>query len=373
MRLGTLAEFPDNTDALRQLSSWGVDVKCFQLSLFQRIKNSLQAVGRGLPLQYFYSFQPELWDWIRHELESGDYDLVHVEHLRGAVFGARIREAFPDGPPVVWDAVDTISWLVEQARARAASRLVRLVAHFELERTRRCEAWLRDRFAAVVVAGTQDQALLEKSGGRAPVAVVPNGVDSSYFSPSSDIEADAETLVFSGKMSFHANVSAVIHFVKKVLPVVWETRPGVRFWVVGAGPPRILHRLSRRSGQGRIRVVGQVPDLRPYLRRAAVAVAPLTYSVGVQNKVLEALSCGIPLVAYPSAVRALGAQPGRDLLVAEDPEGFAENIGRLLESSALRQEMGAAGRRYVASQHDWHQSGRKLESVYRSVLGLSTR
>src|SRR5204863_7853178 len=122
--------------------------------------------------------------------------------------------------------------------------------------------------------------------------VLSNGVDLQYFRP---IEGprQADTLVLSGKMSYHANVTAVLYFVREVLPLIWAERPQTQLWIVGQNPPASLKSLMADSS---ILVSGYVPDIRPYLCRAAVAICPITYGAGIQNKILEAMSCATAVV-----------------------------------------------------------------------------
>jgi len=116
------------------------------------------------------------------------------------------------------------------------------------------------------------------------------------------------------------------------------------------------------------RVTGTVPDIQPYLSRAAVSVAPLTYGAGIQNKVLEAMACGTPVVATSLAVSALGITPGREVLVADEPKPFARYIMKLLNDPERGKQIGQAGRRYVERHHRWEQLAGKLEAIYHEVI-----
>jgi glycosyltransferase involved in cell wall biosynthesis len=111
-----------------------------------------------------------------------------------------------------------------------------------------------------------------------------------------------------------------------------------------------------------------VPDLRPYLAQATVSVSPIRYSVGIQNKLLEAMAMATPVVSTPQATAALQAEPGRDLLVADTPQAIAEVVITLLADDTLRQQIGRGGRRYVETYHNWSTAAEKLEGVYREVM-----
>ncbi len=168
-------------------------------------------------------------------------------------------------------------------------------------------------------------------------------------------------------MSYHANVTAALYLVEQVLPRVWAERPEVRVWLVGKDPPRQVQRLAADRG-ARVTLTGTVPDVRPYFRRAAVAVVPIPYGAGIQNKVLEAMASGTPVVATPQAVSALAVADGEQALVADGPEAFAAAVLRLLGDPALRTQLGQAGRRYVEQHHDWRSIVERLEEIYGEAI-----
>jgi glycosyltransferase involved in cell wall biosynthesis len=194
------------------------------------------------------------------------------------------------------------------------------------------------------------------------VKVVPNGVDLEYFHPSGDTR-EARTLVMTGKMSYHANATAAVRFVKDVMPFVWARLPDAKLWIVGQDPPADVVKL----GEGRVVVTGTVADIRPFLGKAAIAVAPIQYGVGIQNKVLEALACATPVVATPQAVGALEAKSGCELVVASTPSELSAAIVALLEDRALRDCLGQAGRSFVERLHDWRMVAARLAEIYCDV------
>jgi glycosyltransferase involved in cell wall biosynthesis len=239
---------------------------------------------------------------------------------------------------------------------------------WELARTRRHEGWLAARFDTVLVSSSRDrEALARLAGESAQIGLLPNGVDLDYFTPNFE-RRSADTVVLTGKMSYHANITAALHLVDDVMPLVWAQRPGVRVEVVGQAPPREVRALAARQAS-RVAVTGYVSDLRPYLWSAAVAAAPILYGAGTQNKVLEAMACAAPVVATSLAVSALTAQAGREVLVCDGPQAQAEGILRLLADAALRREVGRAGREYVARHHRWQAIAEDLAGIYREFVG----
>jgi len=327
--------------------------------------NCATGVAGGVPLQALYSHSPALESALRELIARQHFDLAHVEHLRAALLGLSIQ-----GVPRVFDAVDCISSLFERASRGATSAASRWRARVDLGRTQRFEGELLRRFDAALVSSVADRAdlLALPGGGEAKLAVVPNGVDLDYFGPGSGARVEDE-LVFVGRMSYHANVAAAEHLVEHIMPLVWSARPSARVLIVGADPVASVEALARADA--RVTVTGGVPDVRPYLRRAALAVCPVVYGAGIQNKVLEAMACGTPVVASPAACEALTAQAGADLAQANGAEPFAKEIVRLLADEPARRNLGAAGRRFVEREHDWNLVVTRLEELYQDALALA--
>ncbi|HEU5227907.1 MAG TPA: glycosyltransferase, partial [Ktedonobacteraceae bacterium] len=229
------------------------------------------------------------------------------------------------------------------------------------------------RFRQILVTAERDrQALLaiaEKkpapvSAPRARITVLPHGIDQDYFHAYTG-EREPDTLVFSGKMSFHANVAGVLHLVSQIMPLIWQKRPGVKLVIVGSNPPASVRRLARDP---RIEVTGYVTDMRSYIGRAQIAACPLPYAVGVQNKILEAMALGTPVVASSHAAAGLLAKADQDLLVVDDPSAFADAVLHLLSNLDLWQRLSQNGLTYIAANHNWTQIVNYLTAIYHDVM-----
>lgn len=380
LTLATLWEGPAERQALDEFERAGMRVLAEPLERRRILGNLVQVLPGRQPLQARYSWHPGLARRMLAAVQAGQFDAIHVEHLRAAEYGLFLKaQANGRTPGIVWDSVDCISLLFEQAVRHSQSRFGRWATRFDLPRTRRYEAWLLGQFQRVLVTSQADRLALESLAGPAaletspaPIVVLPNGVDGEKFSPiPTDVDtsvgmgSEQQTVIFTGKMSYHANITAARHLVENIMPLVWAHKPGVQLWLVGKDPAGSLMALGR--GEPRLHVQGQAPDLAPYIRQAAVSVAPIVYGAGIQNKVLEAMACGTPVVSSPQAAQALQAVDGQDLLVAADPAAFAAAILRLLDDPALRQRLGQNGRRYVLRCHDWDAAAGQLEAIYGEV------
>ena len=304
---------------------------------------------------------------IQTHLKQNHTDVIHIEHLRGAQYGLLAQSPITNNQhpiSVIWDSVDCITHLFEQASQRSRSLKSRAMTAIELGRTRRYEGWLTEQFAHVLVTSDTDKAALQKLAHHPnPISTLGNGVDLNYFAPTNE-KRQPDTIVFSGKMSYHANVTAALYLAQEVMPIVWRSRPNTKLVIAGSRPTPTVQALETNEPGARIRVTGYVKDLRVPLRQASIAVAPLLYGAGVQNKVLEAMACGTPVVASPQAINALKVERGTDCLVADTPEAFADALIKLLNDEGLRARMGAAGRRFVEAHHNWDDIVAQLEHIY---------
>ncbi len=339
----------------------------------QAVTNCLRGLMSRSPLQAAYCHSTELNRLIRGAtsrqatertgLPMGlqpPYDVVHVEHVRASRVGPHVDPAMP----TLFDSVDCISLLLERTARLSHSPRQRALSLIELGRMRAYEAGLLSRFDRVIATSAEDASALSALAPGREVRVVRNGVDFEFFRPSGGTRA-SETIVLSGKMSYHANVSAALHFVRQIFPLIRQKRPNARLVIVGSDPSPAVRRLAVDPA---ISVTGHLPDIRGVLGRATVAVCPVTVKVGIQNKVLEAMAMGVPVVSSREGLEGLDARPGQDLLVAENPREFAGLVDRILADPRLAERVGSAGRRYVETNHRWDDAVRDLEELYEEAI-----
>ncbi len=371
----TLWSHEEEKEDLDRLRAEGYQVKSVYLSRVRSMLNCLKAVPTSLPLQSVYCWQPELADLLVELAQQGNgepaYDILHIEHLRGARYGLYFKSNTRMSNrrlPIIWDSVDSISLLFKQAAVQSQSRFSRWLTRFEVGKTNRYERWLANQFDHVLITSEQDKrAILNGSHDQtaASVSVLPNGVDLDYFKPDEQMARDPASLVISGKMSYHANVTMVHHFIREIMPLVWNNRPDVKVNVVGKDPPREIQALGQNPA---IHITGTVKDIRPYLQKATLSVVPILYGAGIQNKVLEAMACATPVVSTPQAISALSTMPDRDVVVAQEPEAFARAVLDLLDDPTHQRQVGLAGRRYVETYHRWNTIAAQLEDIYTKCI-----
>lgn len=354
------------------LRSRAIRVIAVPLGRIRPLVNIAQAMATGEPLQAAYCWHPGLAKTLQTLLGDETFDVIHVEHLRGARYGLLAKKVV-DGigatTPIVWDSVDCISHLFRQASRQSSARFNRMVTRFELPRTEQYESRLVSGFDRVLTTSPVDRdALSDLAVGHgripSPIHVLPNGVDLVAFQPDPSVTREPATLILSGKMSYHANVTMAVSLVRDVMPLVWSVRSDVRLTIVGQDPaPAVLV----LGADPRITVTGAVPDIQPHLARATLAVAPIVYSAGIQNKILEAMACGTAVITTSAALGGLMASPGIDLLVEDSDQAFASAVISLLESDHKREAIARAGRAYVVTNHNWSKVGKDLSALYQEV------
>lgn len=409
--LATLWENSEELAWLEQLRANNIQVMAHHLERWRTISNVTSAIASADPLQSRYAWQPQLAAQLANWLRHNPVDVIHVEHLRGAKYGRFLQGQLAQyglRTPIVWDSVDCISYLFRQAAGQSRNVRTRLMAWFELARTMHFEATVVNSFDRVLVTSAVDRTELlalqsehqssaesnlpargRSSGAAASrvqtrpnIQIVPNGVDLNYFSFQCEARLP-NMLVFTGKMSYHANVAAAEHLAREIMPIIWQSRPEMQLWIVGKDPAPTVRALATVDFAGQetdrlfhpdqwpkrsVIVTGTVADIRPYLWRAGIVVAPILYGAGVQNKVLEAMACGAPVVASSRAVAALRAEAGEQLMAADKTHEFAEIVLRLAENEAQRQALARAARRYVEASHSWNSAVSVLEGIYDDLL-----
>lgn len=369
----TLVFYDTNIDPAvqAQLETICHQVIHFQSSKFLSLFNAAISLAGKTPLQANFGWLPAMDRKINQLLqnENNDFDVVHIEHIRAVKYGHSILKNNRLSPPIFWDSVDSITHLFIQASKQHPSHLARLLLKLEVKRTAKYEPESASLFNQVLVTSPTDHqvflTLLSAQNKTAEITVLPNGVDLEYFKEEPAVRREEKTIVISGKMSYHANQKMVLHFVKDILPKIWAVDREVKLWIVGKDPSE---RIRSLADDAQIEVTGWVADIRPYLQKATLAVAPLAYGAGIQNKILEAQACGTPVITSKSAIQALDVIPGQDLLAADDNDEFASLILDLIADKDKREQIGKNGRLYVESNHSWDAIATQLGYLYKAAL-----
>jgi sugar transferase (PEP-CTERM/EpsH1 system associated) len=354
--LGAAADDPADMRYVPVLREKCTDVCVAPLGPLRRVLNMLSGFHLRLPLSVARFRHRQLDAWIARVLEEVQPDVVFV--YSSALAQYLIGRVKP-GTRVVVDFVDADA---EKWRAYAAETKppMRWVYAREFAALVKFERRALDLAQSGILISETERGLLGDfiPEGRSKLAMVPNGVDTEYFRQD-DASPRSQDIVLCGRMDYLPNIDAAQWFVESILPEVRRVCPQAVFRIVGAQPTAEVLALAKTEG---VEVTGSVPDVRPYLAQAAVVVAPLRIARGIQNKVLEGLSAGRPVVATPNAVDGIGAEPGRDVLVAADAADFARAVTQVLRGEAAP-DLAANGRRYVVEHHQWSAQMAKLDAL----------
>ena len=329
-----------------------------------RVSNPVQAMRMLLRLPtptpsslgYFHS--PELARRIDAVLARSRFDLIFVHCSSVAPYVENVR-----GTPKILDFgdMDSQKWL-EYARFKAFP----LSLGYRLEgiKMERAEKRLARRFDLCTATTRAEWETLESYRTGVASDWFPNGVDSEYFAPSGD-SYDAETISFVGRMDYYPNQECMFDFCARTLPLLHARRRSLKLVIVGADPSPRVRRLGELPG---VSVTGSVADVRPYLQRSALMVAPLNIARGTQNKILEAMASGVPVVTSRVAAGGVDAADPEHFLAASSPEEYAAAILRILDDRAERQRLSRAGRARMLSHHSWDRAMQRLDGIIERCL-----
>jgi sugar transferase (PEP-CTERM/EpsH1 system associated) len=356
LHLVTFLQDKEDLQYLPELQQIFTEIHLVPLSRMQSYRNSLFAFFRKEPFQVRYFHSAAMAEKIKQLQQLHDYDAVHVQHLRMAQYWARDKSL-----PRILDLPDAYS-LYWKRRIGTSKGLFRAFTRLEQKRVLDYEAILED-YDLSLVCSREDRDYLREERGIGNVALLPNGVDLETFSGNHDYSS-SRTLLFTGNMDYAPNVDAVIYFATEILPLIRKTVPDAQFVIAGQRPVKKVLALAGAD----IRVTGFVKDLATCYATAAVVVAPLRFGAGTQNKVLEAMAMGVPVVSRNIGFNGLNIHSGEGVILAMETEAFANACVRLLQSETERRRIGEAGKAAVRRQFDWDVIAARLEGYFLELV-----
>ena len=300
---------------------------------------------------YFYS--PALKRRIDALLASKRWDLIFVHCSSVAQYVSHVR----DVPKILdFGDMDSQKWL-EYANHKPFP----LSMGYRLEGMKMlaAEKRLARQFDLCTATTRAEWETLNGYGTGADTDWFPNGVDADFFCPL-DASYDADTISFIGRMDYYPNQECMSRFCAQVWPLLRQARPAMKLLIVGADPSPEMRKLGELPG---VTVTGSVPDVRPFIRSSALMVAPLQIARGTQNKILEAMAMGVPVVTSAIAAGGVDAQSEEHFLVAQSAQDYAQAILRIADNPEERDRLAVAGRARMLSNHAWAGSMRRLDDI----------
>lgn len=317
-----------------------------------------------LALRGLASNDPFEFQWLKSRLMKAklqrllqrvDFDVVHFDTLGLAQFGHLVRNS-----GTVLNHHDVQSSLIAR-RATIESRFLRR-QYWKLEskKLRRAEQQWCPRFGVNLAVSREDEKILIDSAPQIKSRVVPNGVDTDYFTCRPD--PGGRTLLFCGSLDMYPSIDAMSYFFNAIWPTLISRQQDIEICVVGRKPPTWLTQLSAKDH--RIQVPGFVDDVRPYFRKATALVCPVRDGGGTRLKILDSLAMGVPVIATSFASSGLHLEHEKHLLSADTPDDFVRSVEQVLSNKALRERLANAGVEVVNRHYSWNVIGQSLIEAY---------
>jgi sugar transferase (PEP-CTERM/EpsH1 system associated) len=307
----------------------------------QQARAIMAMLGRK-PWTLGYFSNPQMWAAVRARFRSSGFNAIFVYSSSMAPYVAAENRILK-----ILDFVDSDAskWL-QYARLKPAP--ASWLYSYEGKNLLAFEKKMACAFDASVFVSPRDAGHLSAQEYRGKIHIVQNGIDLDSFVGMKNEEA-SQTIIFTGAMDYFPNIDAVSYFARDVFPLIRESCPHSKFMIVGSKPAPEVQRLAVLPG---VQVTGTVPDVRPFLAQSKVAVVPVRISQGIQNKILEALAAGLPVVTTSAAAKGLTSMSDFALAVADEPKAYAERVITYLQTTLAAEQI-AATRRRLKQEYDW--------------------
>ncbi|MEF8698930.1 MAG: TIGR03087 family PEP-CTERM/XrtA system glycosyltransferase [Candidatus Accumulibacter sp. UW26] len=349
----SLARSPQEADEAQGIAPYCVNFAIEQVSDPLQTLRMVARLPLPTPSSMGYFYSPALKQRVDHLLASEPWDLIFVHCSSVAQYVEQVR----DVPKILdFGDMDSQKWL-EYANYKPFP--LSLGYRLEGNKVLAAEKRLAGLFDLCTATTRAEWETLE--GYRTGVASdwFPNGVDSDFFCPSTE-PYDPDTLSFIGRMDYYPNQECMARFCQQIWPQLRSRRPQIKLSIIGADPSPAMRKLGELPG---VTVTGSVPDVRPFVRQSALMVAPLNIARGTQNKILEAMAMGVPVVTSRIAAGGVDAEPVTHFLVADRAEEYSAAILGILDNPAERQRLALAGRQRMLSNHAWPHSMARLDRI----------
>ena len=354
VHLITFTEQKSDLQYLDKLSPIFKRMEIVHLPKLQSLFYSALGLFQKLPLQVQYFKSNEFASRLKQLLAEEKYDAIHVQHIRMAQYAIPYKQYFR-----ILDLPDAFSLYWQRRKEVPRSLLSRMLDNIESKRVIKYEEYVLNEFNLNLVCSQEDQEFLIKTHHVSNIELLPNGVDTQQFKPGKHDYSHNETLLFTGNMDYDPNVDAVVYFVDEILPTIIKAFPNVKFVIAGQRP---IDKVKALDNGKNVFVTGFIPDLSETYNSASVVVAPLRFGAGTQNKVLEAMSMGIPVVCSNIGFKGLGINDGEGAFMRLGASDFAEQVIKLLSDEALRNTTGKKGIEVIEKSFTWETISEKLAS-----------
>ncbi len=356
IHLITFAEQASDYEHVPEVSHIFSHINIIDLPKWKSILNVAIGMFGSRPLQVNYFRSRRFRKELKHLLSVNTYDAIHVQHLRMAQYAIDYKDQYR-----ILDLPDAFSLYWQRRKGVKRNIFAKLLDDIESARVLKYESYILDEFNLNLVCSSEDLTFLKQAHSTGHIELLPNGVDTSKFKPMDHDYSHSSTLLFTGNMDYAPNVDAVLYFAEEVFPLIKMKFPEVKFIIAGQRP---IDKVKALDNGRDITVTGFIPDLSEMYNNASVVVAPLRFGAGTQNKVLEAMAMGIPVVCSNIGFEGLGIEDGEGAFMRMDKDGFAEQVCALLADRALRETTGKKGTEVITRKFSWETIAHTLETYF---------
>lgn len=350
--LVSFIESKDQQNDVAELKKHCARVEVVLLSPWESYLNCFFGLFSGKPLQVAYYGSAKMRRKLTALLNEEKYDAAYIHLFRMAGYASVLKDV-----NCAVDLCDAVSLHMQRTIKYNRSYLWP-VYFIESLRIGNYERDVVGNFHKVIFIAEQDRDAVKKD---APGTwIIPNGVDSEYFKPPEGPLPAEPKAAFLGYLKTFYNVDAALYFYQKIFPLIKKKIANIKFMLIGASPAERIRRLLKHSD---IELHFDVEDTRPYLSQASVFVCPFRVCSGVQNKILEAMAMGCPVITTSRGAAGLIKDDTGGYFVADDPGDFADLAVRLLADQEARQKSSICARDYVKKHYNWDQAAKNLEDL----------
>ena len=355
--LVTFYESRDELNYLKDIQPFFKEIELVYLPKWRSILNGIPALFSKTPLQVAYFKSSKMKRMVKFALDRYDIDVVHTQHLRMSQYTKHLDM------PKILDLPDAFSLYFKRRNETDRPLINRLIDGIEIGRLTKAEKVIT-AYDKTLVCSVEDKKYLEKLHKTDNIDILLNGVDLDTFDVKEGHDySHNHTLLFTGNMDYAPNVDAVQYFVKEMWPAISKVNPKTKFIIAGQRPVDAVQKLAG----DRIEVTGFIPDLKDMYADASVVIAPLRFGAGTQNKVLEAMAMGVPIVCTHIGFEGLQIQSGQGVIMAKEKSQFIEEVTMLLADAAKRQDVGEQGLAIARTRFSWDKIAVQLEEYFKEV------
>jgi len=340
---------------IEQLEPYCKDIYVFQLSNLDLGVNLTRALFNGLPFQVGIFFKKKYRKKIQNIISRVKPDAIYCHLIRMSEYICGMN-----GCPKTLDYMDAFSKGIER-RAQSSSYFMKRFLEVEHKRLVEYESVVFERFDRKVIISEQDRDCISHKEN-CKIEILPNGVDYEIFHPLN--RKKKYDLLFTGNMGYPPNIESAIYTAKEILPLVQKINPEINLLIAGVNPPRDVSSLHSEK----IHVISEFSHIREAFAQSKVMLAPMLISIGLQNKILQAMAMKIPVVCSSLANNAIKAPVNKCILEANEPSEYAEKINLLLTDMDFYQSITNNAHQFVQKNYDWKVINKKLEET---ILNLS--